>query len=170
MTGILKPLLSSFLFFFLLILSGCVHSSYSPPTTPIFDKLIVPGERIGPIALGMPQADVLKILGTPPHTNVGEWASMYYYADLAVWIKNDSNHVIMIQTSSPEYATADGIRVGMSEPEVKAKRGNPTRRKEEEGPDYLPYKLEYWYEPHLEINFDPKKDYCINYIIIGEYK
>ena len=139
------PLGALILFAFL---SGCAtSSSYSPAAAPTFDKLIVPGKRIGPIALGMPQADVLKILGLPLKSTVhDDGHSSYFYADLLVFITKDSR-VYRVNTDSPEYATADGIRVSMTEPEVRAKRGKPKRVYTDS------YQLVYWYESKLEIWF-----------------
>ena len=145
------------------LLSGCVQTRYSPPTTPIFDKLIIPGERIGPISLGMPQADVLKILGTPPKSSIHtDGHSRYYYADLTVFISRDSR-VLRILTNSPEYATAGGIRVGMTEPEVRAKLGKP-KSVIDPGSSLLWYT----YGSALEICFDRSKGNRIIDITIAE--
>lgn len=146
------------------LLAGCAtSSSYSSQTTPIFDKLIVPGERIGPISLGMPQADVLKILGTPPESTIHtDGHSRYYYADLTVFITRDSR-VDGIQTALPEYATAEGIRVGMTEPEVRAKLGKP-KSVDDKGSSLLWYT----YGSVLEICFDRSKGNRIISIMIGE--
>jgi len=132
------------------LFSGCAtRSSYSPAAAPIFDKLIVPGKRIGPIALGMPQADVLNILGKPPKSIIHtDGHSSYFYADLLVFISNNSR-VYRVNTTAPEYSTADGIRVGMTEPEVRAKRGKP-KRVFNLGDNAVTY----WYESKLEIWFD----------------
>lgn len=149
--------LSTFLF------SGCAtRSSYSPAAAPIFDKLIVPGKRIGPIALGMPQADVVKILGIPKQTWVDKDGSIYNYPDLDVRINDKTNSVSSLMTLSSEYATADGIRVGMTEPEVRAKRGKPSRMHKDE------HILVYWYGANLRITFPSSKGYRIEHIIIYE--
>lgn len=128
------------------LLAGCAtSSSYSSQTTPIFDKLIVPGERIGPIVLGMSQADVLKILGEPLQSIIHtDGHSSYEYKDFWVYISSDSR-VYRVTTNSPEYTTADGIRVGMTEPEVRAKWGKPKRMED------LDVFVVYYYKPKLEI-------------------
>lgn len=151
-------LITSAVLVLLVFLFGCASSHHSSSAAPIFDKLIVPGERIGPISLGMMQADVLKILGVPPKSSIHtDGHSRYYYADLTVWISRDSR-VFRIGTDSPEYATADGIRVGMTEPEVRAKKGNPTRME-----DYN-VSVIYNYKPKLEIGIKRSTDNRITFI------
>jgi hypothetical protein len=65
-----------------MLILGCASStpiSYSPPPTPIFEKQIIPGQRIGPIALGMTPGDVLRILGSPkPGSIIGGAHSIYH--------------------------------------------------------------------------------------------
>jgi outer membrane protein assembly factor BamE (lipoprotein component of BamABCDE complex) len=150
------------------LFSGCAtSSSYSPAAAPTFDKLIVPGKRIGPIALGMPQPDVVKILGKPGPSSVisaerGTHSIYHYLPDLTVFIKSDSNRVYKISAVSPEYATADGIRVGMTEPEVRAKRGKP-----KDSFQHNENNVSYWYKS-LQIGFDPSRGYSIFAITVTE--
>jgi hypothetical protein len=94
------------------------------------DHLIVPGRRIGPIALGMSAADVLRIKGDPiPGRSMrGTTKSQYTWSDLHVLFEPGRvNGVETVCALSPEYRTSQGIHVGSSDLAVMAGLGQPVK-------------------------------------------
>ncbi len=112
------------------------------------DTIIVPGERIGPIKLGMHIADATKILGTPkpayanldPATIVvprPEGAVLYYWerASGGVGFQVQTNKlgeiyivsINMISDQAGTYAMANGLRLGSRDVEVRSALGEPSR-------------------------------------------
>jgi hypothetical protein len=118
-----------------------------PAAAPIFDQLIVPGKRIGPISVGMSTSDVLKALGEPTRASItsckgpGDPEGVYsqhcatkygwangLQAEIPLisrrhWIKE---RVYEVTTKDPRYATSGGVKVGSSELSVRAIYGPPT--------------------------------------------
>ncbi|MBB3111848.1 hypothetical protein FHS18_003916 [Paenibacillus phyllosphaerae] len=74
------------------------------------DYLIVPGQSIGKIALGMTQGEVLAILGRP--TETGNDELIYRSARNYIRIAMESGIVKQVEFSSPAFATAEGIDLG----------------------------------------------------------
>lgn len=90
------------------------------------DHLIVPWERIGPIALGMTAVDINRILGEPTQTMQGPFISVYNWKDdLSVFIKKDGSFVTQICALNPAYATAQGVHPGSTELSLTALLGQP---------------------------------------------
>jgi hypothetical protein len=90
------------------------------------DHLIVPWERIGPIALGMSAADLNRILGEPTQTLRGPFVSVYNWKNnLSVFIKTDGSYVTQICALNPSYATAQGVHPGSTDLAVTALLGPP---------------------------------------------
>ncbi|MGQ0544115.1 MAG: hypothetical protein ACT4P3_02125, partial [Betaproteobacteria bacterium] len=51
-----------------IVLGACASDTANlptPPAAPIHDNLVVPGVRIGPVALGMNAADFYQVKGNP---------------------------------------------------------------------------------------------------------
>ncbi len=98
-----------------------------PPTAAPRDEMVVPGGRIGPIALGMSAATLFNTLGTPDESNRFKDAQAIHYKSvgLRTTVLDSYQQVINVHTDEPRYATAEGIRVGASELEVRAKLGPP---------------------------------------------
>jgi hypothetical protein len=121
-------------------------SSPSPPASAVAPQpassaavaaapfLIVPGQSVGPVRLGMPIRDEIVQLG--PSKGAAEFedgTTMYR------WFEPPSNAGIGVRTTQAglvlrawvlndeRYSTKDGLHVGSTEAEVRAALGNPTR-------------------------------------------
>ena len=93
------------------------------------DNLIVPGVRIGPVSLGMSDADAYKLLGDPIRTmtegvDMGR-AIQYDFPKLSIVVSRSTHRITQVTTLDTGYATADGIRVGSSGLAVSTKLGIP---------------------------------------------
>lgn len=102
-----------------------------------FDRLIVPGQRVGPVALGGDVRRAIGHLGRPDRVNRSTFRGpgydadevYYYYADECIrftWSDRGVNPTIQtgwrgINVTCPKWTTAEGIRVGMPIPEVVAR-------------------------------------------------
>ena len=87
------------------------------------DSLIVPGQRIGAVARGITAAELYKIMGNPQKSRAMEDFVVYEFELLQVITRAD--RVVGIHTSGPTYATREGLHVGSSVLEVRAKRRSP---------------------------------------------
>jgi len=120
------------------------------------EHLIVPGQGIGPIKLGMSVDAVESILGTPVFHNLGSefdveywrpsryFTVVYYHGPdsalyggvIAVGISVGVNFGKNLDPSTAEsYATAEGVHIGSKVEEVRAAFGGPSNV--ERGKDYL---------------------------------
>jgi hypothetical protein len=90
------------------------------PAAAQSDTLIVPGERIGPIRLGMLPGDVVRALGQPskintyPHGGIEydyRYDDKYFFVTFSAVPETEADQ---IGTSDPRYATREGIRIGSS--------------------------------------------------------
>lgn len=116
---------------------------FAAPATsqPASDLLIVPGTGIGPISLGQPISLIIGVLGPPRFTyNPGNGFTAYAWFDntqggpghqagrgLAA-IADSTTLVVEIQAYyDPRYRTSDGLRVGLTPAQVRAKLGEPSR-------------------------------------------
>jgi|GEM_PF-4184555 hypothetical protein len=92
------------------------------------NSLIIPGSGAGGITLGMSAGDVFRIMGDPPHTGTTDdfpGAIVYYYDGLGVAVQR--SNVVQFLVTGSQYATGNGIGVGVSELRVKAMMGEPNR-------------------------------------------
>src|SRR5688500_10514351 len=102
------------------------------------ETLIVPGERIGRIRIGMNESQVVAALGSPTEREVLEyngevqmtWEAENY--DINLSLTGNDGVVSRVVTSRRLYATAEGLSVGSSLSDVTAVMGNPGRRWESE--------------------------------------
>lgn len=132
-------------------LAAC-STTPDPPATPIDDNAIVPYSRIGKLALGINEAILLKWMGVPDRT-LGE---TYYYfrnGEQELSIGFDRGKAWYVSTLSPRFATADGIRVGMSELEVRAAWGGPIKTLDL----YEIGRLDYCFRNGLQASFDSSR-------------
>jgi hypothetical protein len=109
--------------------------------TPAGDYLIVPGSGIGPAHLGMPIAEVLRLVGplqpafNPVPGQGGSPAStayrMYYWftdQGSGTATTNGEGRVTMLGVfNDPRFATRDGLHVGSTQTEVEQSLGTPSR-------------------------------------------
>jgi hypothetical protein len=86
----------------------------------IDDNRIVPGERIGPVVIGMSAKDLLDTLGTPSASTKLPGRTLNEFDGLAVVVGDADLRVISVGTSDFWYATDAGVRAGSSEFEVRA--------------------------------------------------
>ncbi len=103
------------------------------------ETLIVPRERIGPVFLGMTEAELIRALGNPARTETERaspgWRSFYWGRDLSAdkgmvrghdWNVSVTNGVVTnIFSSVAGLRTAEGVNVGMDAREVRSKLGVP---------------------------------------------
>lgn len=129
--GSMLRCLSAAVLFSSALLTGCasVPPLPAPPNQlPPDDSLIVPGTRIGPVAIGMTSKQVLQAKGTPSN-------SIFRYTDAAVYPYDQNKYSVVVDdatqqvwrvtTFSDQYQTAEGVGVGSSELEMRANLGNP---------------------------------------------
>lgn len=92
------------------------------------DNLIVPGVRIGPVSLGMSEANLYKTLGDPTSTQINNAAQVinYNYPGLGVSVDRVAHKVTQVTSLDQKYSTAEGIKVGSSGLAVSAKIGIPS--------------------------------------------
>ena len=139
----------------LLALFGCATPKNPEPDVPretkpqpaeiaLHDKLVVPGERAGPIVLGMPLRKLIEVVGEPVSSSPsripsGRSALLYRYADpdaspegaLQVMVREYDATVYSIQIDRIEsFQTREGVRHGSSEALVRATFGKPQSQSE----------------------------------------
>ncbi len=109
----------------IMLACALVAMSWPAPVTAQptgIDTLIVPGQRIGPIRLGMDQDEVIRILGEPSYIDERpEWAETYHVYGgrntFLGWLVIGYNRSLAPQvqdilTADPRFATDRGIRPG----------------------------------------------------------
>ncbi len=101
----------------LLLLASCEAPEDTVRSQPVKDEahVVVPGTRLGPVALGAQQAEVHAALGAPDRmwrmhhdgspVEVDAWEKEG--DDLVVYSKDDQ--VVQILATGPDYATSDGL-------------------------------------------------------------
>ena len=95
-----------------LVLAGC---GAGQPPNPIDASAIVPGTRIGKVALQDTRADVLEALGTPDHTWTAEHNPGLYLEgwdepeDHQLFVYYRDEIVVQIHITSPAYTTPEGF-------------------------------------------------------------
>jgi hypothetical protein len=95
------------------------------------DMLIVPGQRIGPIRLGMGMDEVVAKLGQPDFTETSEWRYwslnlvVGFYTSPAPAVAGLSTQIWADVPLSTVFRTAEGIGIGSSSFDVKRAYGKP---------------------------------------------
>jgi hypothetical protein len=85
------------------------------------DNTIVPGKRIGPVSVGMAVSQLYDVMGEPTQTQKGRGIERYVFEALEVVVDDTDESVSTVTTGSADYATADGLKVGLTVLAVKAK-------------------------------------------------
>ena len=119
------------------ILSACASESpatrlsdqaYAAHMALPSDNLIVPGDRVGPVFLGMTDTDLYKKMGEPNRSitfqegaTAGDTA--YFYGSLSVFVYTD--HRVRYVEIGSGYHTREGAAVGTSKLALRAELGDP---------------------------------------------
>ena len=103
------------------------------------DTMIVPGERVGPIALGMTAMELAGAAGTPPQTLQQGRDAIYSWGDIAAQISEGAPGVDVITVNDPRYETANHIRVGLASLAATVVLGQPAKRSGSPGLETLDY-------------------------------
>ena len=117
-----------------LFLAGAAFGAAAPR-----DMLIVPGMRVGPVALGMSPAELVASVGSPGQTLQQGGATVYSWGDVAAEMSDNSPTVNLITVNDPRYETADHVRVGLAVFAVMAVLGDPTKTTNAQGTLNLDY-------------------------------
>ena len=114
-----------------LALVGCASTatlSDAPPSPELVarllvvdDNLVVPGQRIGPVFLGMTEQQLYKKLGEPDQTMTASGTVNYTYPTLQVCVDAVSHRVWEIDAHTSKYSTAEGITIQSSGLAVRAR-------------------------------------------------
>lgn len=103
------------------------------------DNLIIPGQRIGPAAIGMTLQQAYSIFGDPSQQQRMRDGIIYSWGGppegveyrsgfgLGLFISNGRGMVRWVSTNNPRYQTPDGVGVGATGMRVRAILGAPTR-------------------------------------------
>ena len=173
----MKRLLDAAAIALLVTLTACATPKKAEPEMPkqvpippapisIHDKSVIPGERVGPIKLGMSLRKLVEVVGEPVSTSAsripsGRSAMLYRYADpdaspdgaLLVMVREYDETVYSIKIDRIEsFQTREGVRYGSSEALVRASFGKP-QSIQESGPGEIP--REYCYISGLGVQLDP---------------
>jgi hypothetical protein len=99
----------------------------APAAAQSNDQIIVPGERVGSVRLGMSEGELYSALGDPQQTiDMGRGWLEYDYADkLRVTVGNGRVVNIAVAYGATGYQTAEGVRVGGSALSARALLGPP---------------------------------------------
>jgi hypothetical protein len=77
------------------------------------DHVVVPGDRIGPVSLGLSPKAVFQLLGPPNWT--GTSAFLWRYGDSSFFVRVDDGHRQVVQVAvynDASFHTAEGARYG----------------------------------------------------------
>jgi hypothetical protein len=85
-----------------------------PVTAAPADNLIVPGERVGPIALGMTEAQLAGAMGGPGALQHQGTITIYSWGQVTAEIADNSPGVETITVNDQRYDTPGHVRVGLA--------------------------------------------------------
>jgi hypothetical protein len=110
---------------FLLPLVAALAACATAPLT-LNDNLVVPGERIGEVEIGMPLAQLVMLKGMPLRTVPiqGTEASTYLFDGGLTVAAHDE--VYWIVASDPRFRTATGVAPGAEQIYARASYGRPS--------------------------------------------
>jgi len=118
---------------------GMALAGPASAAAPVRDALIVPGERVGPIGLGMSAAALADAVGVPGDVQHQGNDTIYSWGEITAQISEKSPGVDLITVNDPRYETADHIRVGLASLAVTAVLGQPANRTTAPGLESLDY-------------------------------
>lgn len=118
------------------------------PHATLGDGVIVPGERIGALALDVSLDEALKIVGGGFAKHQAGEITNYNWLHRGIRISAKDNQILgMAVLSTPflegagvKYATADGLRIGNTEADVVAVLGEPPARSKDGSAQWLIYR------------------------------
>lgn len=103
-----------------------------PVAQQVADSLIVPGERVGPISVGMSTKQLFAVMNDPVETHTlgdnGRFGTQYLWGSWASGLQasTDKNGVVTeVTTTQPAFATSDKVQIGSSSLMVTAILGRP---------------------------------------------
>ncbi|HLE78288.1 MAG TPA: hypothetical protein VJA65_07770 [bacterium] len=102
---------------FLALATGSAHVLAQTPAG------IRPGDGVGPVRLGMSPAEVQAALGGPPSERYSN--GWWLWANQKIDVYFYQGRALMIDTESPELATAEGIRIGSTDVDLIKAYGAP---------------------------------------------
>jgi hypothetical protein len=117
-----------------IVLTGPVNAA-----APMQDSLIVPGQRVGPVALGMSPAELAQAVGSPGDVQHQGSITIYSLGQLVAEIADKSPGVDLITVNDARYETANHIRVGLAGLAVTAVLGLPASTTTQQGLVALDY-------------------------------
>lgn len=118
--GVTGPLLSA------LLAAGLAAAPQAFAQTR--DYIIVPGERVGPIELGMSEMQLLMAVGSPDTMLMQGTDTLYSWGTLTARIGKASGGVEEITLNDPGYQTQGRVHVGSADLAVTSMMGQPTKR------------------------------------------
>ncbi|MDR7562797.1 MAG: hypothetical protein QN172_04600 [Armatimonadota bacterium] len=117
------------------------------PTVVPAALLIVPGQRVGPVVLGMRMVQVFQYLGPPAAQARSEGSGRFFWPQRGITVRVDvEGHVDAIFVEHPRYRTAQGLGVGSELAELLRTFGPTDQAQEDRNTLILAY-------PHLGISF-----------------
>jgi hypothetical protein len=103
------------------------------------DNLIVPGERVGSIALGMTEAQLTAAMGGPGEVLHQGLVTTFSWGQVTAEIADHAPGVETITVNDPRYDTPGHVRVGLAAPAVTAVLGQPDKKTSTQGLDTFDY-------------------------------
>jgi hypothetical protein len=92
------------------------------------DYTIVPGERVGPVEIGMGEMQLLMTVGSPDTMLMQGADTLYSWGTLTARVGAASHAVEEITLNDPAYQTQGRVHVGSAELLVTNIMGQPTKR------------------------------------------
>lgn len=126
----MRPLLPAL--FFAIALAGPVGAAPA-------DNLIVPGERVGPIALGMTEAQLNAAMGGPGVVQHQGTVTVYAWGQVTAEIADNSPGVETITVNDPRFDTPGHVHVGLAATAAAAVLGQPDKKTSTQGLDTSDY-------------------------------
>jgi hypothetical protein len=106
---------------------------------PAADNLIVPGERVGPIMLGMTEAQLAAAMGGPGAVQHQGTITVYSWGQVTAEIADNSPGVETITVNDPRFDTPGHVHVGLAALAAIAALGQPDKKTSTQGVDAFDY-------------------------------